>query len=214
MKLMPLLWIVVPLGGALLFCLKRADVDWARGDVWMNLGTEFFGILVTVLYVERIVDRHKAVEWERVDRFVVSQLKSALLTAARHLVNWMETDEPPLLENQAALNKATDLETLKKHFRFRRGQMFASFANEIGHDRNAIQELLLTHYSRLSPERIETLSSIIGSLDLHRKSMEQMAVFTNSENPLKEETVLFLQDVDAKEFQRTVREMAAVYAQL
>ncbi|QDT56274.1 hypothetical protein Pan44_43270 [Caulifigura coniformis] len=111
MNRVPLKQIVLPLAASAGLCLAIAYF-WPVDGLWLNLGTELIGILVTVWYVDWILDRHDESRWRSTDLLVNEQLKVALtdvvLAVRQGLQDLNILEDPELREDTNVLTTLVD----------------------------------------------------------------------------------------------------------
>lgn len=96
MNRVPLKIIALPVVGFAAIFLWWGCAGWGPEGLWMNLGTEFLGILVTVFYVDWIVDRHERQQWRATDDHIRRQLRylvADLILTLRYQCEFFEPED-------------------------------------------------------------------------------------------------------------------------
>ncbi len=164
--------LVFPLVGAFALVLV-IHIFWKADGLFLNLGTEIFGILITVCYVDWIVREHKRREWQSTDTRIANRLRillNVIVSSIRHGLGY-----GPEILNERVMASADLIAAHKEvirmgehvispgiHHRIRSldANGWKSLARQIEHAHNGTLVFLSAFQGRLGPEQISHLLDI------------------------------------------------------
>ena len=84
MKIKPLFWVVIPLATVTVVSLLL-HTYWQADGFFLNLATEFIGIVATVWYVDWIIRSHENESWKPLDARIADRLRATLNATVRSI---------------------------------------------------------------------------------------------------------------------------------
>jgi hypothetical protein len=183
------LWLVLFLPmivvGLVALILSWRSTGWAS-EIWMNLGFLALGVLITVFYVEWLVNLHEADRWSKPRAIASIRLRrsatrfiSGMITALEfdpfderiYIPAWHARAEP-LNHQNALFNNPEWIEMVRNEVILASGKLessmdsgqLAQVMDYLAAYQNAIGENLSLLQGYLSPRQVENLSTILDTI--------------------------------------------------